>query len=149
VKPPPEIGRVLSIHSTLATNVNPWSLFKRFLLGLAFAVGFVAAYLTVIVLVDINTHRRWVYMKDGIIIYGISSAIAVAGIVLGVMFSRFRHFCCYVGTEGAAHFQCSGRRDRLTIRKIFLYDKANELRVRTINHYTNHVYECTKYKFTW
>src|SRR5205807_750919 len=67
----------------------------------------------------------------------------------GVLFTRFRHTCTYVGRDGVARFICTGNRDNFSTNEVFHFRDAAELRTAQTRHYHNGVYTGTQYSFTW
>ena len=139
VDPPAEIGLLESAATTLRFGMQPRSPGARARLMLVLAlVGLLVGWIIVKVL-DIQSDFWWPWMVGGL---GL-------GVFLGWFTSKFEHTCTYVGEEGVAHYECSGRRDHLKRADVFLFRDATELRTEQTRNYTNGFYQNTSYTFTW
>jgi hypothetical protein len=140
VDPPREIGPVVSACSTLAKGVEPWSPGAR-----AGLVLFVAALGLILgLMIAIGFGIREVFWAA---FWPILLTIVLALIAWAV--TIFSHTVTFVGRDGLARFGCSGNRDNVSSTEIFHFADAQDLRTRTVHHYTNGVYQNTQYTYTW
>jgi hypothetical protein len=138
--PPPEIGAVVSAHSTLRKSVRPRPAGLR--AGLALSIGG-GVLLLILVLVAAARPRA----AGHLVVWPTLAGLLAAG--AAVLTTRFKHTCSYVGQEGVARFSCAGDRDRLVLQEVFLFKDAAELRTSQVRHYVNGAYTGTDYSFTW
>jgi hypothetical protein len=138
--PPPEIGPVVSAKSSLCTSTHPCPPASR--AGLALVCGGFALVLVVLLVVAAQPHSPAPY-----VLLPLPAGLAASGLAL--LATRFKHTCSYVGRDGVARFRCSGDRDHLTLRAVFLFRDAAELRTSQVLHYVNGAYTGTHYTFTW
>jgi hypothetical protein len=131
---------VLSAKSSLRICVHPRPPAAR--AGLAMVCGGIALVLVVLLVFAVRPRSAVPY-----VFFPLLAALIAGGIALLV--TRFKHTCSYVGREGVARFQCSGDRDNLTLREVFLFRDAAELRTSQTRHYVNGAYTGTEYAFKW
>jgi hypothetical protein len=142
---PPEIGRVLSVFTTLKRAHEPKPTVVRALIAMAaFFIGFLVTGFVALLLQRMRIRPEPVLIA---MLFGIVVGFILAGVAY--WWTRFKHTCSYVGTKGVAIFQCSGDRDRVTETGFFLFKDAIELRIGQTRHYYNGVYTGTDYSFTW
>jgi hypothetical protein len=144
VPQPPEIGRLRTAHTSLLVTTQPKGVGYRMLMGLIMAIGLTA-------LVAVLLKFGWEKPKDDIIYWSlltllISTPIAIG---LGFYFTHFSHYCAYVGEEGIALFTCSGSRERVKIKDVFLFSNAEKIRVSGTRHYHNGFYTHTDFEYRW
>jgi hypothetical protein len=138
--PPPEIADIMRAWTTLGPYQEPKPLETRLsLCGLGAAIGLVIG-LVIIHFMDVRNPFFLFLWAGGLPLIG-------AGIAWYA--TSFAHSCGYVGSEGAARYQCRGRRDNISSQEIFFYRQASELRNGMTRRYTNGVYQGTDYNFTW
>jgi hypothetical protein len=130
--PPPEIGEVITAHTTLRRGKAPPSLGKRF--ALTFLPGFAAIGLL-----------QYAGYDDVLIQVG----AFVVLFLIGAYFARFAHRCSYVGAGGVARYWCRGHRGRIKKSEVFLFRDAAALKTSQTRHYHNGVYSGTQYAFRW
>jgi hypothetical protein len=140
VDPPSEIGNLLSAHTTLTKEKEPWSLGGRLVLALCGAGVGVLIGLLIIFLARPQS-LFWLVVWP----FGLG---AISGLI-GFVCTAFSHSCTYVGRDGVARYTCRGDRDQLAKRELFLFRDADELRIAQVRHYTNGVYQNTTYTYTW
>jgi hypothetical protein len=145
VDAPPEIGRLYSAFTTLRKRDKPMAPGSWTMLGIV--VFSVVSSLAVLAIRELT---------GGLQPAGNMIVIAVIGALIGGLFAgvamwwmRFRHTCTYVGANGIALFQCSGKAERIVRSEVFLFEAAAELRIAQTRQYTNGVYTGTDYAFTW
>jgi hypothetical protein len=140
VPPPSEIGPVVTAKSSLRTGVQPRPPAAR--AGMIMISAGLALIAVVLVVVAFKPRSLAPF-----ILFPLLAALVVGGIV-GFR-TRFRHSCSYVGREGVARFICSGDRDNLAVRDVFLFRDAAEVRTSQTRHYVNGGYTGTEYVYTW
>jgi hypothetical protein len=140
VPPPPEIGPVLSAHSTLGWRTRPTPPLAR--AGITFAAmlgGFLVGALIV----------GMFQVGQGFWVFLWLAGSAIAGGLLAGYYTRFEHTCSYVGREGVARFVCAVDRETLTTREVFRFRDAAEVRTSQTMHYTNGAYTHTSFSTEW
>jgi hypothetical protein len=137
VPPPPEIGEILSAHSSLRIGVKPLSKAAR----TAWILGLVCGGPLLGLEIGIQTKNEVLMLFLGILAGGIVAIIAFYG-------TRFSHRCTYVGREGIARYLCIGNRGQFDTRVLRFHDAA-ELRVTKTLRYRNNLVQGIDYSFTW
>ncbi|MGQ0626538.1 MAG: hypothetical protein ACT4PL_00365 [Phycisphaerales bacterium] len=140
---PPEIGAVLTAHTSLRKGQRPWNPGTRWLVcivpGALVAAGFV--------------FLGWrnnpgttapINPEDvvGLIFGGIVFAIAWA-------LTGFSHSCSYVGSLGIARLAVRGGPDRPPRIRRLLFEEVAELRTFKNSVYVNFIYAGTNYWYKW
>jgi hypothetical protein len=74
---------------------------------------------------------------------------ALVGALIAWAVTRFNHTCTYVGRDGVARYVCSGSRENLKNREVFLFRDAVDLRTAQTHYYRNGVYQNTSFAFSW
>jgi hypothetical protein len=139
-EPPPEIGPLVSAHTTLLAGARPWTPGARMVAeGCVGLLGLGAGALVVLIFTPGAEFWHFLWPTVG----------SLLGVAIGVGLTRFSHTCTYVGREGVARFRCGGRRDRITGCEVFRFRDALELRTSQTSRYVNGVYRGTDYSFTW
>ena len=136
--PPPEIGEVLSAHTSLRRDSRPMAPGTR--LTVAVIVGALGMGLGVFIALNLRDHFWQLFWP-----------VLFAGLGLGITLAstRFRHTCTFVGRDGLARFRCAGSREHIESGEVFFFRDAAELRTAQTRHYTNGVYQNTTYSYTW
>jgi hypothetical protein len=140
VPPPPEIGELLSAHTSMRQGDEPWTPGARaswILLGVGIGV-FIGVLIALIARIR---HPATLLL--------VPLALGSIGAAVCLWATGFKRTCSYVGREGVARFVCTGARDRLTTSQLFLFRDATELRTAQTRHYTNGAYQNTQYSYTW
>ncbi len=138
--PPKKIGTVISACSTLRKGVKPWSPGAR-----AGVVLFVAALGLVIgLMISSGFHIREPFWA-GFWPILLTSLLAL----IAFLSTGFSHTVTYIGRLGLARYTCSGNRDNVSTKEVFLFADAEDLRTKTVLHYTNGAYQHTNYTYTW
>jgi hypothetical protein len=126
VMPPPEIGTILSAHSSLQNGSLPRGmLFRSLACVLGAAIGSGLGWL-----VGRLTGLEQMYAAIGVGLLG------TVGVVVGWFLTRFKHTCTYVGREGVACYTCTGQRERITQNQVFNFQSAAVLRSENITHFS-------------
>ncbi len=140
---PAEIGALRSSHTSLLKTTNPKPLWLGLLMGLTASAG-VATVAAVTIGIRFPPP-----LIDGIVFFTLAFDMVIIIPVVAFYFTRFRHYCGFVGDRGFAFFTCSGRRDRIKVGQVCLFHDAEELRVKTTHHYETGGYTGTTYRFSW
>jgi hypothetical protein len=142
---PPEIGRLVSVFTSLKRDKEPKPMVLRAAIALgAFFVGFfLTAFIAMLIQgMRVRPEKLLIAMFFGGIV-----GLVLAGITF--WWTRFSHTCSYVGAKGIALFKCSGDRDNVKETGFFLFKDATELRINQTRHYYNGVYTGTTYSYIW
>jgi hypothetical protein len=140
VPPPAEIGTVVSAYTSLRKGVRPRGALVCVLAAAGLAtVGLVLGW-SVMLLIE---------PKDSTAGPCVGGILALLGALSGWALARFKHACSYVGREGIARFVCTGSRDHLTVKEVFLFRAAAELRTSATQRYSSGVYQGTDFRFDW
>ena len=131
VAPPPQIGELISVATTLPTSARPLPASTRW----AIVAG--SGILLAIVL-QVFLQIPWLTL--------------IAGVTAGGTawyFTRFNHTCSFVGTKGLARYDISDSRSALPKESLMMFDDAQHLYTSTTRNYTNGVYTGTNYSYRW
>ena len=139
VEAPAEIGPLLSGYTTLRKGQRPWSIPARTIVCVLATFGglFVGAGIDLV----FDVGGFWA------IVWPI--VFPAGAFLLALYLTSFTHTVTYVGQEGVARYLCSGTRDNLGCREVFLFRDATHLRTSTTHHYNRGSYQYTTYKYTW
>lgn len=137
--PPPEIGKIVTQWSSLSQEKQPLHPATR--LALVMGVAAVGLVLGLILAALLSI--------PGIaIVFAMGGTGAVLGAIVFLM-TQFVATCSYVGEEGLAVIRCSGSRENLFPRPVFLFHEAAELRTTQTRQYYRGLYTGTDYRFEW
>ncbi len=140
VRPPAEIGPLLSAETTLVTAKHPVSPGARWMLigGLMMGVYYCLIYLAGMAKLQVSP--------------GIHIMSACIGLIAGIAAwcaTRFSHTCSYVGQQGVARYRIKGSRHATPREEIFLFRLARNLKTAETDNYYNGVYTATSYDYRW
>src|SRR5262249_47521978 len=119
VPPPPEIGEVLSAHTNMRQHHEPWppaAIVAWCVLGAGIGV-LIGAFLMAVIRV-----------RNPAPLLVLPLGLGGIGLAIALWATGFKRRCTYVGREGAARFVCSGSRENVSVREVFLFRDALELR---------------------
>ena len=136
---PQAIGPLRSAWTTLREGKQPISPVLRIVLILAVALGGLLLGAGIVMVCE----------PDDFWVVAIPVGAAAIGALIAWAVTRFNHTCTYVGRDGVARFVCSGSRDNLTTKEVFLFREAVDLRTAQTHYYRNGVYQNTSFAFTW
>jgi hypothetical protein len=131
VAPPPQIGELISVATTLPTAAHPLPVNTRW----AIIIG--SGVLSAIVLQ---------------IIFQITGLTILVGMIAGTTawyLTLFNHTCSFVGVKGLARYDISGSRSALPKENLLLFADAKHLYTKATRNYTNGVYTGTNYSYRW
>ena len=131
IAPPPEIGELISVATTLPTSTHPLPVAIRWAI-----VAGSGVLLTILFQVFVQ----------------IAVMSLLAGIVAGTIawyFTRFNYTCSFVGIKGLARYDIAGSRSALPKESLLLFADTQNLYTRTTHNYTNGVYAGTSYSYRW
>lgn len=139
VEAPKEIGILITAFSTLQKDKEPLSLSTRLaiVLGAMGSGGMLGILIAVV----------WTGINAGMALWMIG--LGALGLFIGLLSTRFKHTCSYIGQHGVARFRCRGHRERIVREEVFLFREAIELRIGQTRHYYNGAYTGTQYAYTW
>jgi tetratricopeptide (TPR) repeat protein len=138
--PPPEIGPLVSAHSTLKRGVVPATTAQRIralVIGLLIGVA-IGAGIDILASVE---SAFWYYAWP--------IGLGLIGTLGGWGSTEFSHSCTYVGQLGVARYVCKKRRDHITDQRTLLFPWVTELRTSVTRRYRNSVYQGTDYSHAW
>jgi hypothetical protein len=131
VAPPANIGELVSAATTLPISTYPMNPIIRW--GLV--VGSGAALAAVIQMI---------------------TATALLSLMMGVILSgtvwfytKFQHFCSYVGTAGVVKYELFGSRSAIPKENSLLFTDAHSLYTSSTRNYYNGIYTGTNYSYRW
>jgi hypothetical protein len=148
--PPPEIGRIFSIHSSLRRTTLRRSLLARFLIGFSISGALIGILVTGLFLFTKDPFDSHVFLFVALNVM-VGPVFGVASVYL----TQFRHHCGYVGEKGIAYFTCAGSTDRIRRREVLVFDRADCLRIRNVGNGAFHSFRWTDrtgqivYAFEW
>ena len=140
VPPPPEIGEVVAVYSTLSQNKEPVSPMTRLIICLM--NGFVFWLLPSLVV-------AWLAPRETVAAIIIGAIIGMIALTIAVYYTRFKHSCSYVGKQGMARYTVSGSRDAMPKQLLLEFRYASDLYTGQTRNYYNGVYTGTNYFFKW
>jgi hypothetical protein len=140
VPPPRAIGELMSAYTTMRQGDVPWTPGGR----AAWALMAAAFGILIGVLIPVLFRSR-----HPVPFLILPLALATGGAGLALWLTGFKRSCTYVGRDGVARFVCTGNRDRITLKEVFCFRDAMELRTSQTRHYVNGGYTGTNYSFTW
>jgi hypothetical protein len=124
VDPPPEIGPVLSAHSTLPRGKEPWPAVVK----IPVAVGFTLIGAGLGVGLDLCAGvENWIWR---IVWVGVGLGL---GLLVGTGLEQFKHWLTYVGARGIARFTHTGNPAKIK-REVVLFEDAADLCVKRTRH---------------
>lgn len=138
--PPKKIGPVISACSTLRKGQKPWSAGAR--TAVVLFVGAIGLVLGMLIVFGAQVRSPFWAAFWPIVLTAVLALIAF-------LCTGFSHTVTYVGREGLARYQCTGDRDNVSTKEVFQFHDAQDLRTKTVLHYTNGVYQHTAYTYTW
>jgi hypothetical protein len=146
---PPEIGKLITRHTSLTEEVQPQPIAVRLMYGGLITGGIMFLLLIGAVVVNLIARQPIPLFVTVLILFGLG--VIVAGLTLWWVFdsSYFTHYCAYVGQDGVAQYACMGDRDRSTKEEMLLFEYGADLRVSTTHHYMNGAYTGTHFNYTW
>jgi hypothetical protein len=144
VPPPPEIGTLLSSHTSLKRTAIPRPLWLRILRAVVGSVG-----ISFLLAVGLFFGLRLPVDAGAALFMCFSIVIAPFAVGLMLFYTRFRHYCGYVGDLGVAHYACSISRERVKVKDVLLFRDAKELRVNLLDILIDGRYQYTTYHFSW
>jgi len=138
--PPPEIGSLISAHSTLTKGVEPMAVGKRLMWGAIWG----GIFLGVGVAID-----HFAGLTSGFWYWAWPVGLPLIAAIISWSTTGFDHQCTYIGELGVARYGCSGQRDHISDQKTLLFQWVTELRTSGVRRYRNGVYQGTDYTHTW
>ncbi|MCB9949829.1 MAG: hypothetical protein H6824_02475 [Planctomycetaceae bacterium] len=140
VEPPPEIGELLSAHSTLTVGKEPMAPTPRLVIGLVVAIVLWLGLWGIMYSVD---------PSNGGLGHILGGALGLIGFGITYAVTGFKHICTFVGKLGMARYTIKGSREAEPIEELLEFDQAVDLFTGLTRHYTNGVYTGTNYFFRW
>ena len=138
---PPEIGALISAHSTLDENEEPMSGVKRLIITLVvIAVGLGIAY-GIVSFFNVRKGGTWFYVWM-IGIPFITGFISWAG-------TSFDGIVTYVGEKGRTRVTLTKSRENPPEVETLVFEDADALKTEITNHYKNGSYKNTTYNYHW
>jgi hypothetical protein len=131
VAPPPQIGELISVATTLPTSARPLPVNIRWTV-------IAGSVLLSIILSQIVFQ-----------IAGLSVLVGMAAGGTAWYLTKFDHICSFVGTKGLARYDISGSRSALPKENLLLFAETQHLYTKTTHNYTNGVYTGTNYSYRW
>jgi hypothetical protein len=114
VPAPKEIGKVLSAHTSLRRSHKPRPIWLRLLIGILVAAG------CGLIVAFIGLFGWQAGFEAWMVVFVATSVLAAPfAITLAFYFTGFRHYCAYVGENGAACFTCSGSTKNVKWKDVF------------------------------
>jgi hypothetical protein len=140
VDAPREIGKLVSAYTTLREGQRPWSIGARVLISLlCMFAGFCLAVVVDLVFDLLPDCWGFFWMV----------VLPAGALLIAIFATKFSHTVTYVGEEGVARYCCSGNRDNVNTKEVFLFRDATHLRTTTTHHYRRGVYQNTTYAYAW
>jgi hypothetical protein len=131
IAPPPQIGELISVGTTLPTSAHPLPVNIRW--AVIVGSGILSAILLQIVFQ----------------IAGLSLLVGMTAGATAWYLTRFNHTCSFVGIKGMARYDISGSRSALPKENLLLFADTQHLYTKTTRNYTNGVYTGTNYSYKW
>jgi hypothetical protein len=131
IAPPPQIGELISVATTLPTSARPLPVNIRW------------AIIAGSVLLSIIVSQ---------VVFQIAGLAVLVGMTAGGIawyLTKFNHICSFVGTKGLARYDISGSRSALPKENLLLFTDTQHLYTKTTRNYTNGVYTGTSYSYRW
>lgn len=140
--PPPEIGKVLSAHSTLKAGKWPMNVPLR--LAIIFTAALLSAKVFFSFVTDPGQHdvERWAVL-------GCTAVVAIVAGFVAWWATLFSKKCSYVGDMGFARFTWSGSPASTPKLELLQFKDAVDLRTGQTRHYHNGIYTGTTYNYQW
>ena len=140
--PPPEIGDIVSAHSTIREKgANSWFWHR---MGWGLSIGWlsfaVLAYLT---------NRLLGVSYSSLFSTPLGIIFALVGAIPGYLYFAPANATTFVGTHGAARFLWGGKNRPVKSAQIVPFAQVNASNVRMTRHYYNGIYTGTDYTFVW
>jgi hypothetical protein len=140
VEPPPEIGDLLSAHSTLKKSKEPMGAMSRMIIAFVVAIGIWLGFWLLLKAMDPN---------DEITGHVLGLIVGLLGLAIVYAVTGFKHVCTYVGKKGLARYTIKGSRYADPQEELVEFDQVIDLFTGQTRHYTNGVYTGTQYFFRW
>jgi len=140
--PPLEIGRILSVESTLKPGGVLYPTWMRFVLTALFGLAGAAAVMW------FGRDLRGGDRESLVVLAGFAGCVVAAGGWYTFRHS-FGHRCTYVGEEGVALFELRTSRTATPAAKVLRFADAAELRVSQTRQFIHGVYHGTDYDYRW
>jgi hypothetical protein len=134
VGPPPELGRIRTISSTLKRSDHPTPLVLPLVLIAVVMIFFIFLGLL------LGSVMGWPMMLFMLLFGGFISLL-----ILGAM--SFIHQCSFVGDQGIAYYRLSGSRLKPAVEEKLLFREVKELRVDVTRQYNYSFYIGTAFNF--
>jgi hypothetical protein len=137
---PPQIGKVVSVESTLKAGRRELPIQTRVLM--AGLPAFVVSCGLLWAADRVRSADRAPLMLMA----------PIVGLLIGAIvwyFSRFSHRCTFVGESGIALFHLRGHREARPTAQVLVWSEASELRAAQTRHFYNGIYTGTSYEYRW
>lgn len=139
--PPPEIGELLTAHSTLKRHTHPWTTAGRIKLMAVVFVVLAALFWLGIRIADKHYELSLVFTICAVL-FAFMSPFAL-------LLTKFQHLVTYVGRAGIARYTLQKSRDGFMFGEVMPFADATDLRAQHVRHYRNGIYQNSSVGFNW
>ena len=140
--PPPEIGRILSVESTLKAGGRVYPTWLRPVLVVVVGIAVLVA-----VMYLWPTPRRG--QRDNATLVALVAGCLAGAVTWYAARHSFGQRCSYVGEHGVALFELRRGRSSPPRASVLLFAHAVELRAKQVRQFVNGVYSGTEYDYRW
>jgi hypothetical protein len=142
--PPVEIGRVVSVESTLKAGGWAHPAWMRWVV-----MALVGALAAAVILVAFDARHMTHQDRDSAVILACFAAAMAAGATWYFTRNVFGPRCSYVGDDGVALFHLRRGRSAPPTAQVLVFAQAAELRASQTRQFINGVYQGTDYDYRW
>lgn len=135
--PPAEIGKIITVGSSLQTSAGSSS--RSELVGLTIAISISLTMFLLVFSHLTDLHLSLVFPA------AIGSVVAVSALAS----LRFKHYCSFVGELGIAEFTLIGAHFAKPKAQVLTFQNASNLYTDIVQEYANGLYQRTHYDYRW